>query len=136
MARIIVAEDDRHISRVLSLWITRNGHEVLQADDGQQALEMIRETKPDLLVTDVNMPMLDGMSLLQIVRDEELIPHPAIILTSRCDQTEIEAQAGGLGAVVHPKPFSPQHLMEEIENSLRSPWKRIAVASETGGAYE
>jgi DNA-binding response OmpR family regulator len=136
MARIIVAEDDRHISRVLSLWITRNGHEVLQADDGEQALDRIRETRPDLLVTDVNMPILDGMQLLQVVRDEELIPHPAIILTSRCDQKEIAAQAKQLGAVVHPKPFSPQHLMEEIESSLNTPWERSPEFSETGGVHE
>ena len=136
MARIIVAEDDRHISRVLSLWITRNGHEVLQANDGKQALEMIRESSPDLLVTDVNMPIMNGMELLQTVRAEALIFHPAIILTSRCDQTEIEAQAKVLGAVVHPKPFSPQHLMAEIETSLKVPWNRPAVAGEAGGAYE
>jgi len=136
MARIIIAEDDRHISRVLSLWITRNGHEALQADDGQQALDMIRETKPDLLVVDVNMPIMDGMELLQAVRGEGLIPHPAIILTSRCDQMEIAAQAKLLGAAVHPKPFSPQHLMEEIETSLKVSWERSTAVHEAGGTHE
>jgi DNA-binding response OmpR family regulator len=133
MARIIIVEDDRHIARVLSLWITRNGHEVLQAHDGQQALDVIRETSPDLLLTDVNMPLMDGMELLRIVRDDGLIPHPAIILTSRCDQTEIETQAKALGAVVHPKPFSPQHLVEEIEASLKVNWNHATARINAGG---
>jgi DNA-binding response OmpR family regulator len=118
MARIIVVEDDTHISRVIGLWLTRNGHEVMTAADGRVALDMIRNRRPDLLLTDVNLPAMDGIELLQTVRDEGLIDSPAIVLTSRCDQAEIAVRAGSLGAVVHPKPFSPIHLVEAIEAAL------------------
>jgi len=118
MAKIMLAEDDRHIARVIVLWLQRAGHTVFTAMDGRTALEMIRKERPDLLVTDVNMPGLDGLDLLEIVRSESLLKHPAIVLTSRCDQADIEARAGRLGAVVHPKPFSPLHLKEAIEAAL------------------
>ncbi len=118
MARIIVVEDDTHISRVICLWLKRNGHEVMTAVDGRSALEMIRARRPDLLLADVNLPVMDGMELLQAVRSEGLMDSPAIVLTSRCDQAEIAVRAGALGAVVHAKPFSPLHLMEAIETAL------------------
>jgi DNA-binding response OmpR family regulator len=119
MARILIAEDDRHILRVLSLWICRNGHEVLLAEDGLEALALLRKHRPDLLITDVNMPGLGGIELLERARSEGLTDRQAIVLTSRCDQHEMETQAARLGAVVHPKPFSPQHLMGAIESALR-----------------
>ncbi len=118
MARIVVAEDDPHISRVITLWLKRNGHEAFAAEDGRKALDLIRRLKPDLLVTDVNMPHMDGLELLTAVRTERLIRRPVIVLTSRCDQGEIEATVAALGAVVHPKPFSPHHLMRAIEQAL------------------
>ena len=118
MAKIIVVEDDMHISRVICLWLKRNGHEVLTAGDGRAALQIIRANRPDLLLADVNLPHMDGLELLQTVRDQGLLDSPAIVLTSRCDQAEIAARAGSLGAVVHAKPFSPMHLMEAIEKAL------------------
>jgi CheY-like chemotaxis protein len=120
MAKIVVAEDDRHISRVIALWLERGGHKVITAADGKKALELVRAELPDLLVTDVNMPGMDGLDLLEAVRKESLVPHQAIVLTSRCDQAEIEARAAALGAVVHPKPFSPMHLTETVQNALNT----------------
>ena len=122
MATILVAEDDRHISRVLELWVTRNGHEVLTCVNGDDALDLIRSKRPDLLITDVNMPGMNGMDLLRAAREESLLTHPAIILTSRCDQAEIELEAQQLGATLHPKPFSPQNMMAGIEAALASNW--------------
>ena len=84
-------------------------------------MEMIRQDRPDLLITDVNLPGLDGLELIRTARAEGLLRHQAIVLTSRCDQVEIEAAAGKLGALVHPKPFSPQRLMEAIELALQTP---------------
>lgn len=138
MARIVIAEDDRHISRVLSLWVTRNGHEVLLADNGLQALDLIRQHQPDTVITDVNMPGMNGMDLLEALRGENLVPHQVLVLTSRCDQIEIENRARQLGAVVHPKPFSPQNLMATIEVLLQKRWGSTAepdsMAMEQGGA--
>jgi len=118
MATILIVEDDRHISRVVTLWLERHGHQASTAEDGLKALEMIRENPPDLLVTDVNLPKMDGLELLENVRKENLIPSQAIVLTSRCDQQEMESRLSKLNAVVHPKPFSPLHLMETVESAI------------------
>ena len=56
MAEILVAEDDLHILRVISLWLKKHGHTVHEATNGQEALDLMREHRPDVLVTDVNMP--------------------------------------------------------------------------------
>ncbi len=120
MAKILVAEDDRHIIRVITLWLTRIGHEVIAAENGAIALELLREHRPDLLITDVNMGVMDGLELLEAANKESLLSHRSIVLTSRCDQTEIEARVGQLGAQVHPKPFSPLHLTKAIESALES----------------
>ena len=136
MARIIIAEDDPHISRVIALWLTRNGHEVTTEYSGTQALATIRQQPPDLLVTDVNMPGMDGLELLAAVRNEGLIPHSAIVLTSRCVQAEIEARVQELGASVHAKPFSPMQLMASIEAALASEWRSTVPPSEGICAYE
>lgn len=134
MAKILVVEDDAHISRVVCLWLKRNGHEVLTASDGRSALEMVRTNRPDLLLTDVNLPHMDGLELLQAVRTQGLMDAPAIMLTSRCDQTEIAARAASLGAVVHAKPFSPVHLMEAIETALNT--QRPQPQAESVGACD
>jgi len=129
MARILIAEDDPHISRVIALWLKRNGHEVVIAGSGDKALALIRERAPDLLITDINMPVMNGLQLLEAVRAESLIAHQAIILTSRCDQADIEARAAVLGAVVHPKPFSPINLTETIEAALSAPLAPCAAGT-------
>ena len=128
MAKIVVAEDDPHISRVIALWLQRGGHQVVTASDGKKALELIRAQGADLLITDVNMPVMDGLMLLEVVRAESLLAHPAIVLTSRCDQMEIEARAAELGAVVHPKPFSPTHLTETVESALQTSYGKEGQA--------
>jgi CheY-like chemotaxis protein len=134
MARIIVVEDDTHISRVVCLWLKRNGHEVMTAGDGRSALQTIRAHRPDLLLADVNLPVMGGIELLQAVRDEGLMDAPAIVLTSRCDQSEIAARASSLGAVVYPKPFSPLHLMEAIDKALGA--RRYPQLQEAGAACD
>ena len=131
MAKIVVAEDDRHISRVIALWLERGGHKVLTAGDGKAALELLRRESPDLLITDVNMPGMDGLDLLEAARAESLLAHQVIVLTSRCDQMEIEARAARLGAVVHPKPFSPLHLTEAVESALKSRFVKEGQAALT-----
>ena len=134
MSKILVVEDDQHIRRIISMWLERNGHEVLTAEDGVLALELIRTEAPDLLVTDVNMPKMSGIELLETVRREGLLDRPAIILTSRCDQREIEVRLSKLRASIHPKPFSPLRLVEAIEKALADDGGQDNQASSLSGA--
>ncbi len=127
MATILVAEDDLHILRVISLWLRRNGHDVVETRTGRDALERLRLGGIDLMVTDVNMPGMTGLELLTTATNDGLLPKGAIVLTSRCDQQEIAQAVRSQGGVVHPKPFSPSRLLATIEEKLASP---VAVSTE------
>ncbi|MEE9295296.1 MAG: response regulator [Phycisphaerae bacterium] len=120
MARILVVEDDAHILRLLSIWLNRNGHQVVEAGDGLQAKEELLRARFDLVVSDVNMPGLDGISLVRWLRAEHQSEVPVILLSSRSDQSAIAAELGSLGVRVQPKPFSPSRLMGEIDRELAS----------------
>ncbi|HSW47081.1 MAG TPA: response regulator [Phycisphaerae bacterium] len=118
MAIILVAEDDRHIMRVISLWLTRNGHTVRESADGVEALGQLRAGGIDLMICDINMPGMSGLQVLEVASREDVLPGGVIILSSRCDQKEIERQIAAYGGAVHPKPFSPSRLIRLVEESL------------------
>ena len=121
MANIVVSEDDAHMLRILSMWLSRNGHEVLEARNGLEAKEIIGRQEVDLIVSDVNMPHVDGLQLVQWVRQEQQNNVPMILLSSRCDQEDIAKRLQSMGVRVHPKPFSPSKLVQEIESMLHQP---------------
>ncbi len=118
MAVILVCEDDPHILRVVSLWLKRNGHTVCEVRNGGEALTRLREGGVDLLITDVNMPVMTGLELLTAATNEGLLSGGSIVLTSRCDQREIADQVRAVGGDVHPKPFSPSRLIQLVEEKL------------------
>ena len=119
MATILVAEDDVQILRVLAMWLTRNRHEVIEARDGREAQEALSRQAVDLIVSDVNMPGMDGLALIRWARQESKLTTPIIVLSSRCDQSSMAEQLAVHGINVHPKPFSPSRLLVEIDRLLR-----------------
>ena len=126
MARILVAEDDAHMLRIISMWLQRNGHDVCEAPDGLAARERLAGGRFDILVSDVNMPGMDGISLVRWLRLDHESQLPVILLSSRCDQLVISEQLKPFEVEVHPKPFSPSRLVSLIERKL--------AESEGGGA--
>ncbi len=118
MSRILVAEDDPHILRVISLWLSRQGHEVLEARTGLAALELFRTGKPDVLVSDVNMPEMDGVELVETVLGEGRVLRGIIVLTNRWDHADIRERLAEWGVHVLPKPFSPSRLSDLIHELL------------------
>jgi two-component system OmpR family response regulator len=113
--RIVVAEDDVHLLRVISMWLERNGFEVLQARNGREGLDLVRRGRPDILITDVNMPEIDGVTLARTALEEA--PHPlgVIVLSCRVDMVGIGAELGDERVLHHAKPFSPSRLIEEVQ---------------------
>ena len=115
MSRILVAEDDPHILRVISLWLSRQGHDVHEARNGISALELVQQYEPDILITDINMPGMDGLALLEQLRQHERLPRGIVVLTNRWDHREIGRNLAQWGVRVVPKPFSPSKLAGLIE---------------------
>jgi len=118
VARILIADDDAHIARVLSMWLVRHGHSVIIARDGDAALGVLTREAVDLVITDMNMPVLDGMGLVRAIRTQLKQDVPIVVLSARCDQEHLNRELASHGAKVYPKPFLPSQLVVEINALL------------------
>ncbi len=117
MATILLVEDEQVLSETLRYNLENEGYTVLSASDGVQALDLARQTQPDLIILDVMLPRLDGFSVCRIVRGESDVP--IIMLTAR--QDEIDRIAGlEFGADDYVvKPFSLGELLARVRAILR-----------------
>jgi len=113
--RILLADDDPRICTVLRLWLEKRRHQVQQAPDGQQAWDMLRTQPFDVLITDVNMPRLDGAELVRKLQGQAQPLRLIIILSSRCDLAHLRRQFPDPRVHCRAKPFSPADLAELID---------------------
>lgn len=115
--RILVAEDDERLRTILLKYLTKEGYEGLGAADGDAALDLWVENRPDLVILDVGLPGTDGFEVLRTIRAEEDIP--VLMLTARREEAD-KLTGFGLGADDYvTKPFSPRELMVRIAAILR-----------------
>lgn len=117
MPRILIADDEENIRDVVQYALERDGYQVETARDGREALERIEDGGIDLIVLDVLMPELDGLSLCRIVREQGQIP--IIFLSSRGEEADriVGLELGGDDYVT--KPFSPRELSTRVKAVLR-----------------
>jgi two-component system, OmpR family, alkaline phosphatase synthesis response regulator PhoP len=128
--RILVVDDEDHIRAVVSLKLRNAGFEVLTAVDGEEAAELCRSERPDLIITDFQMPILTGMELCrQLRQDPQTRSIPAILLTARGFDLEPEEMAEAGIAVVLAKPFSPRELLERVNALLNVVTESVANKS-------
>ncbi len=115
--RILVVDDDANTARLVKLYLQKDGHMVMMAPDGRQALEMAREKKPDLIVLDLMLPHVDGLEVCRRLRQESDVP--IIMLTART--TDADKLTGlDIGADDYvTKPFSPGELAARVRAVLR-----------------
>jgi CheY-like chemotaxis protein len=112
MTNVLVVEDDIALRRVIELVLEARGYIVGQARHGGVALELMADSRPDVVVADLKMPVMDGYELLQRMDQEPTLQHiPVILLTGN-----LEAGRSALGAdAVLVKPFEPAELVATIE---------------------
>jgi DNA-binding response OmpR family regulator len=116
--KILIVEDDTMTRKALEHRITKDGYKVLSAVDGKQAAEIIKNEKIDLLLTDLYMPNLSGLDLINIVR-KELRKNIPIIMLTRVGLEETVLKAFELGADDYmTKPFNPDELSLRIKRAL------------------
>jgi DNA-binding response OmpR family regulator len=129
LARILLIDDDASLLDALAIAFEDAGHEVLTAPDGARGLASIRAERPDAVVSDVNMPGLDGLSLCRRLR-EGGDAVPLVLLTSRDSEID-EALGLELGADDYvAKPFSTRVLLARISALLRRETKRQSAEAE------
>jgi CheY-like chemotaxis protein len=116
---ILVADDETHILHVVSLKLRNAGFNVLTARDGQEALELAQQEKPDLIITDYHMPQLSGLELCQrLKQDPATTSIPAIMLTARGYTLEPgDTEQSGILRMLS-KPFSPRQLLSTVNEVL------------------
>lgn len=115
--RILIVEDERRMARFIRLNLEHDGFQVVEAVTGQQAIQQLRDTFPDLVLLDVMLPDIDGFHVLQTLR--EITDVPVIMLTAKGEE-EDRVRGLELGADDYvTKPFSPRELVSRVRAVLR-----------------
>lgn len=118
--RILVVDDEPPIVRLMEFVLARQGHEMLVAVNGEEALEKIRAYRPDLVLLDIMMPRIDGYEVARILRaDPDFAQLPIIMLSAKAQEEDVRK---GLDVGVNEyitKPFSPEHLVHVVADYLQ-----------------
>jgi DNA-binding response OmpR family regulator len=119
--RILLCDDEIHILRAAEFKFKRAGYEVEIANDGQEAWEAIQRQTPDILITDCQMPRMDGFGLVQMVRGNSATADlPILMLTAKgfeLSQRELTEKWNVLAVI--SKPFSPRELLQRVDSVLQ-----------------
>lgn len=114
--KVLTVDDSRTIRNMLLVTLNNAGFEIVQAEDGIEGLEVLEESNPDVIVTDINMPRLDGFGFIEGVRQNDRYRAiPILVLTTESDAEKKNRarEAGATGWIV--KPFDPSKLIAAIE---------------------
>ena len=115
--KILIVDDEPQITRVLKTTLSSRGYLTRTASDGDEALQVIKEWSPDLLITDLRMPNMDGLELCRHLRTKSQIP--IIVLSVRGEEgTKVEALDAGADDYI-TKPFSTNELLARVRATLR-----------------
>ncbi|HZG15699.1 MAG TPA: response regulator YycF [Candidatus Bathyarchaeia archaeon] len=128
MAKLLVVDDERPIADILKFTFEKEGHQVICAYDGEEAIELVKQEKPDLILLDVMLPGKDGMEVCRIVR--QTIDVPIIMLTAK--DSELDKVLGlELGADDYvTKPYSARELIARVRAQLRRQKPKTEVQNE------
>ena len=114
--RILVADDDPIVRSVIWRLATQSGHDVVEAEDGASAMHLIGETDPDLLITDMRMPELDGFDLVAAIRGSSMHHALPIVCLAPANDADAIGRLGTLGITDYlVKPFRPRDLTDRLK---------------------
>lgn len=119
MKKILAVDDSATIRQMVKATLTATGHEVLEAVDGQDALQQVAKTQFDLIITDVNMPNLDGIDLTKSLRAIPAYKFTPILILTTEHTPEMKSkgkEAGATGWII--KPFNPEQLTQVVKRVL------------------
>jgi CheY-like chemotaxis protein len=118
---ILCVDDNRDIRDLITLILEEEGYSALASSDGDSALTLIKERKPDLVLLDVMMPGISGLDVLRTLRalsDSSINQTPVIVITAKSQSSDIDEAltAGATSYIV--KPFRPEALIEKVQKFL------------------
>ena len=117
--KVLVVDDEIHIVHVVAIKLRNNGFKVISAENGAEAFQLACREKPDIIVTDFQMPLMTGLQLVEKIRaTEQTRDIPVIMLTARDFAVEGEQKENLRISEFISKPFSPKELLRSIEDVL------------------
>lgn len=119
MAKILIAEDERDIRELITFTLRYAGHEVHQATNGEEALNLAKEVVPELILMDVRMPKMTGYEACRHMKaDDKLKNIPVVFLSAKGQETEIQTglEVGATDYIL--KPFAPDQLIKRVSEIL------------------
>ena len=134
MAEILVCDDDKDIVEAIEIYLTQEGHHILKAYDGEQAIRVLKNNPVELLNIDVMMPKLDGIRATLKIREKNALP--IIILSAKSEDADkiLGLNVGADDYVT--KPFNPLELVARVKSQLRRYTQLGAAAEKRGNIYE
>ena len=134
MAEILVCDDDKEIVEAIEIYLTQEGHHILKAYDGEQAIRVLQKQPVDLLIIDVMMPKLDGIRATLKIREENALP--IIILSAKSEDADkiLGLNVGADDYVT--KPFNPLELVARVKSQLRRYTQLGAMTEKKENIYE
>lgn len=134
MAEILVCDDDKEIVEAIEIYLTQEGHHILKAYDGEQAIQVMQNNRVDLLIIDVMMPKLDGIRATLKIREKNALP--IIILSAKSEDADkiLGLNVGADDYVT--KPFNPLELVARVKSQLRRYTQLGAMTEKKENIYE
>jgi two-component system, OmpR family, alkaline phosphatase synthesis response regulator PhoP len=118
--KALVVDDEFHIVQVVAIKLRNNGFEVVTAENGADAYTLACEQKPDIVITDYQMPQLTGLELIEKLRSNpQTAAIPVIMLTARGFAIEDQQKESLCISACLSKPFSPREVFQTVEDVLR-----------------
>ncbi|MGF1496144.1 MAG: response regulator transcription factor [Elainellaceae cyanobacterium] len=118
--RLLLIDDDPNLILLVKDYLEFRGYEVMTAENGREALEMLEQDTPDMIICDVMMPEMDGYSLVEHVRKDTRMSWIPVLFLSAKGQSQDRVKGLSTGADVYMvKPFEPEELVAQVESSLK-----------------
>ncbi len=120
--KILVVEDEPDIMRIITHTLTAAGYQVIPAYGGQDALRKVKTHKPDLVLTDLAMPVMSGVEVIQVIKEDPETRHIPVIAVTAHVWDGLAQSAGQVGCNGYiSKPFTSKQLIQEVQKHLKPP---------------
>jgi CheY-like chemotaxis protein len=122
MAKILIAEDERDIRDLIAFTLQFAGHQVVLANNGEEAYQLTVKEIPDLVLTDVRMPKMTGYEACKLIKSDPATKHiPVVFLSAKGQEAEVQTGLDSGGDEYLLKPFAPDQLTRKVAEILGRP---------------
>jgi len=138
VSRVLVVDDEPAVIQMIGCVLEIRGYEVIGARNGHEALRCIEKNRPDLIITDLVMPGMNGLDLCRLLKkDPRWVGIPVVVITSATKDSDLADGFWKLGTAADDfvtKPFDPFEMADRVERMIKNNNKKKSESQETGGS--